>query len=159
MKREEKFLIVIVCFAILNACVGNQSNHIKEAGWLIGTWENKAQSGSIYETWKKTSESEFSGISYTIEQNDSVVFENIRLIQEKDSLFYVPTVINQNDGLPIRFGAKSISDMELVFENLQHDFPQIISYTRINSDSLVAEIKGVSNGKERRLVFPMKRLK
>ena len=80
-------------------------------------------------------------------------------LQEQNNLFYIPNVNNQNGGLPVRFATKTVSDMELVFENPQHDFPQIISYTKINADSLVAEISGTINGKERKQTFPMKRVK
>lgn len=46
----------------------------------------------------------------------------------------------------------------LVFENPMHDFPQIISYTKITCDSLVAQISGEKNGQERKQAFPMKRV-
>lgn len=81
------------------------------------------------------------------------------MIQEKEGLVYIPTVKDQNVGLPIRFALASISNSQLVFENKEHDFPQMITYTQINSDSLVAEISGVENGKERKESFPMKRVK
>lgn len=134
-------------------------SEIKKAEWLIGTWENKTPGGSIYETWSKTNNDEFFGKSYMLKDKDTVVFETIRLVQQKDSLFYIPAVKNQNNGLPVRFGLKTISDTGLVFENPQHDFPQVISYTKINADSLVAEISGTKNGRERKQTFPMKRLK
>lgn len=132
---------------------------IKKAEWLIGTWENKTPRGSIYETWAKVGNDEFSGKSYVLKEKDTVVFETIRLVQEQGGLFYIPTVKNQNDGLPVRFTLRTISDFELVFENPQHDFPQIISYTKINSDSLVAEISGTKNGQEYKQTFPMKRVR
>jgi hypothetical protein len=59
----------------------------------------------------------------------------------------------------VRFILKASSDQKLVFENQQHDFPNIISYTKINADSLVAEISGVKNGQKQKQTFPMKRLK
>ena len=74
-------------------------------------------------------------------------------------MFYIPTVKNQNAGLPVSFATKNISQTQLVFENQQHDFPQIISYTKINTDSLLAEIKGTKNGKERKEIVSMKRIK
>ena len=81
------------------------------------------------------------------------------LLQDKDGLYYIPVVKNQNDGLPVKFAATTITKEKIVFENAQHDFPQVISYTKINKDSLVAEIAGTKNGKERKQVFPMKRVK
>lgn len=158
MKTGIKILTAIVVLAILGAWTIKQTNDITKAEWLTGTWENKTARGSIYETWNKTSETELAGKSYIVKEKDTVVFENIRLVQEKDSLFYIPAVKNQNDGLPVRFANKTISETQLVFENLQHDFPQIISYTKITRDSLVAEISGTKNGRERRQLFPMKRV-
>ena len=94
-----------------------------------------------------------------VKVQDTIVFENIRLVQEKEGIFYIPVVKNQNDGLPVRFVAKTISDTKLIFENPEHDFPQIISYTKISSDSLVAEISGTKNGQIQRQTFRMKRVK
>ena len=166
MKTGTKFLIAVVGLSILCAWTTKQTIDIKKAEWLIGTWENlpdgkagKTPKGSIYETWSKTNGNEFSGKSYIVKEKDTIVFEKIRLAQEQDGLFYIPTVKNQNNGLPVRFAAKTISKTQLVFENPQHDFPQIISYTKIGADSLVAEISGIKNGQERRQTFSMKRVK
>ncbi len=154
-----KYLFAVIGLAILCAFTTKQTSNIKKAEWLIGTWENKTQRGSIFETWYKINDNEFSGMSYIIQEKDTVIFENIRLIQEEGGLFYIPIVKNQNDGLPVRFASKTISETQLVFENQQHDFPQIISYTRITADSLMAEISGIKNGEERKQTFPMKRVK
>jgi hypothetical protein len=156
---KNKMVSAIIGVIIFCSWTPQQKNEIKKAGWLIGTWENKTQRGSMYETWAKISDDELSGKSYMLKEKDSIVFETVRLVQEQNSLFYIPIVKDQNDGLPVRYGAKTVSDTELVFENLQHDFPQTISYTKINPDSLVAEISGTKNGKNRKQVFPMKRVK
>lgn len=136
-----------------------EKNTLKKAAWLIGTWENKTPKGSLYETWGKADEHSYSGKSYLVKEQDTFVFENIRLVQEEEKLFYIPTVKGQNNNLPVRFASGTISETQLVFENPQHDFPQVISYTRIGADSLVAEISGIKNGQERRQAFPMKRIK
>lgn len=159
MKTGAKFFITVVSLIILNAWTIKQKKDIQKAEWLIGTWENKTQRGSIYETWTKSGQNEFSGKSYSVKDKDTIVFENIRLLQEKNRLYYIPTVKNQNESLPVRFAAKSISENQLVFENPQHDFPQIIAYTKITSDSLIAEISGTKNGQKRKQTFPMKRVK
>lgn len=159
MKTRTKYFMTIVSLTIICACTMKQRNDITKADWLIGTWENRTPGGNIYETWNRESDNEFSGMSYIVQEQDTVLYETIRFVQEQDGLFYIPVVKNQNEGLSVRFATKTISDTLLVFENPQHDFPQIISYTQINSDSLVAEISGTKNGEERRQVFPMKRIK
>ena len=136
-----------------------QDNKIKSAQWLVGTWVNKTQRGDIYETWSEKTALELSGKSYLLKANDTIVLETVQLIEEANSLHYIPIVKNQNGGLPVRFTAKTVSDSVMVFQNMEHDFPQVISYSRINSDSLVAEISGTRDGKERRIKFPMKKVK
>jgi hypothetical protein len=143
---------------ILFGWTTTQTEDIKKADWLIGTWENITPRGSIYESWSKINDNEFSGKSYILRDDETIVSETIQLVQEQDGLFYIPTVKNQNEGLPVRFSTKTISETQMIFENLQHDFPQFISYTKITSDSLVAEIWGMRNGQERKLTFPMKRV-
>jgi len=159
MLTGTKIFIAVVGLAILPAWTTKQTNDISTVEWLIGTWENSTPKGSVFETWSREATNEFSGKSYIIREKDTIVFENIRLVQEQDGLFYIPTVSNQNNGLPVRFAIKTISKTQLVFENKKHDFPQIISYTQINSDSLVAEISGTKNGRERRQIFSMKRVR
>ena len=159
MKTGNKLLIAIVSLIILCAWTTKETNDIKKGEWLIGTLENRTPKGSIYETWSKTSDNELSGKSYIVKEKDTIVFETIRLVQEQEGLFYIPTVKNQNNSLPVRFATKTISETQLIFENPQHNFPQIISYTKISTDSLVAEISGTKNGQERKQTFPMKRVK
>ncbi len=156
---NNKIVVAIMCFILFCSYTLTQKTEINKAEWLIGTWENKTPNGTIYETWAKVSDIEFSGKSYMLKEKDTIVFETIRLIQENNNLFYIPKVKNQNDNMPVRFKAKTASNNELVFENPNHDFPQIIAYSKINANALVAEIAGTKNGKERKQIFPMSRVK
>ncbi|NUN68715.1 MAG: hypothetical protein HUU02_03290 [Bacteroidetes bacterium] len=135
------------------------SDGLQNAAWLIGTWKNTTAKGSIYETWDRTGVTEFSGKSYMLKERDTIVFESIRLVQEENGVFYIPVVKDQNNGAPVRFTAGIVTGQQMVFENPQHDFPQVISYTRLSADSLVAEISGMRNGKMRKQRFPMVRVR
>lgn len=158
MKLNSLF-IALIGLTVLCSWHAFKKLQIEKANWLIGTWENKTKRGSIYETWTKASDVQFTGKSYALKNNDTTVFETFELVQKQNSLFYIPTVKNQNNNLPVSFSLQSISDDKLVFENPEHDFPQIISYTRVTPDSLVAEISGKNNGQERKQTFPMKKIR
>lgn len=136
-----------------------QKVNIKDAEWVLGTWKMTTGSSNIYEEWIRVNNEEFSGKSYMLKEKDTIIFEAIRLVQQKDTLFYIPTVKNQNNGTPIPFSLKTGSTSQLIFENVQHDFPQIISYTKVNPDSLIAEISGTKNGQFRKQSFSMKRIR
>lgn len=132
---------------------------ISKAEWLAGTWENKTSRGITYETWKKVNAQELRGASYSLKGTDTLFHETVRLLQKDDQLYYIPTVNGQNNGQPVRFALKEATDERLVFENPQHDFPQVVSYSRIGADSLVAKISGTRNGRFREAAFPMKKMK
>lgn len=66
MKTGAKFFITVVSLPILYASTIKQESDIQKAEWLIGTWENKTQKGSTYETWTKSGDNEFSGKSYSV---------------------------------------------------------------------------------------------
>lgn len=151
--------LLIAGFSFFGAGTPTQSDAIKKAEWLIGTWENKTPRGIIYETWRKKNEREYVGQSYILKDKDTIVFETIQLIQDQNTLFYIPTVKDQNNNKPVHFIAKTVTETQLVFENKQHDFPQIITYTQNGQDALIAEISGIKNGKERKQTFPMRRIK
>ncbi|MBK6265234.1 hypothetical protein JKA74_09300 [Marivirga sp. S37H4] len=136
----------------------NRKDPIQQASWLLGCWENKTSIGSTYESWTEVNELEFSGKSYAVKGKDTMVFETIQLIQKEEELFYIPSVKKQNEGLPVAFKMVEISESFMKFENKAHDFPQAISYTRISSDSLVAEISGEREGQIKKVLFPMKRI-
>lgn len=159
MKQGTSLSILLAIVISFCAWQTKQTTDLKKAAWLIGTWVNNTGKESLYETWTKTNNQEYSGKSYVIKGNDTIVFETMSLLQEPAGLFYIPTVKAQNDSVPVRFAVKTISGTTMVFENAEHDFPQIISYKKINSDSLLAEIAGTKNGKQRKQSFPMKRKK
>jgi len=155
----------ILAFAALGlfACgqpdAANRYAEIKKASWLLGAWQNNSPEAKMSETWTQLNDSVFAGESYVVVGADTVSSEKLRLAQEGAQLLYIPTVRDENQGKPVRFTMISASDTKLVFENPQHDFPQQISYTKISSDSLVAEISGMVNGKREAQSFPMRKVK
>lgn len=158
MKVTFKTCITLSVFLLSCSWMSKPQPTLDEASWLLGTWKNKTSRGIIYENWRKISTQEYVGKSYKLNGQDTVLLETVRLIQEGDNLFYIPTVSNQNGGLPIRFHLQEQSASKLLFSNPEHDFPQYISYTHIEKDSLVAEIYGSINGKEQKRSFPMSRI-
>lgn len=159
MHRLRNILYFAIAIILLCSWSLINLNTIDRANWLIGTWQLTTPRGNIYETWDKTGKLQLSGKSYMLKGKDTITFETVKLIQNHDSLFYIPTVKQQNNALPVQFAMKLITDKELVFENKAHDFPQLITYTQLSKDSLVAKISGIQNGKQRVELFPMRKVK
>lgn len=130
---------------------------LKKTEWLIGSWRGTFPEGCVGETWEKQSDSLFSGRGFFVMGADTVSKETLRLLSEGGQVYYEPTVSKQNDGKAVRFKMTLANETDLVFENPEHDFPQKISYHRIGSDSLLAEISGQQKGAPRTETFPMRR--
>jgi hypothetical protein len=139
-------------------CVDGFGQRLADAKWLLGRWEQTTPKRTIYEIWTSNSDSTYSGKSYLLKEKDTIVLETVSLLQKEGVLFYIPTVTNQNNSMPVSFKLTFTSGNKLVFENPGHDFPQKITYTLISSDSLMAEISGTLNDKEQLRQFPMKRI-
>ncbi|MBK1896758.1 DUF6265 family protein [Chryseobacterium paridis] len=150
----------IIGLLILTSWKYESGNELKKLEWLIGTWINKTPKGDIYETWTKKSSSEFQGKSYYLKEKDTVILESVQLVEKEQKLYYIVSVSGQNKELPVSFASNKNPDpSHLIFENLQHDFPQIISYKKISADALIAEISATKNGKIKKMTFPMQRMK
>lgn len=130
---------------------------IEKANWLVGEWGSVSKEGTLTETWTKLNDSTLTGQTYFVVGKDTVHSESIVLEQKGDSLYYVPTIKNQNEGKPVAFKNTNISDELMIFENKKHDFPQKITYNKISNDSLIAGISGMKDGKENKESYPMKK--
>lgn len=156
---KAKLFFSAIGLAVLSAWA-IQQNEIKKLEWLIGTWETKTPKGSIYETWTVKNSSEFQGKSYYIKNKDTIVSESVRLLEKDKKLHYIVSVVKQHAGLPVDFASKNTSDpSSITFENPLNDFPQMITYKKINKDSIVAEISGTMNGKKMKQTFAMRKVK
>jgi hypothetical protein len=132
---------------------------IKKVSWLIGAWQNVSGNEISTEIWEKKNDSVFAAKSFVVVNNDTVFSETISIERHGRSLFYIPTVKEQNHGQAIEFELVSSNEGQLVFENLKHDFPQKITYNKITKDSILAEISGIEEGKLKNILFPFKRKK
>lgn len=156
MQKTLLMLGGILCILSCNN-TSKPDHKLESANWLLGEWKNASANGVYTETWKQENDSLFTGESYYIIEKDTPSAEAVRLEQHGADLFYIPTVRDQNNNQPVSFKLTSSSDKELVFENPEHDFPQKIVYTRINTDSLLASIMGPREGKMDTIYFPLKR--
>lgn len=161
MKWKLLYLLLLTASACNNSpsIHGGLKDHhqLASAGWLVGLWVYESPKGNIYESWKKLNDSLLVGRSYSIVGNDTITGEEISMVELNGEVNYIPTVKDQNEGLPVKFKLTSISEGILVFENPAHDFPQRISYQSIAADSLVAEVSGPMNGTQKSQRFPMHR--
>ena len=121
---------------------------------LKGSWEMKFEGGaSVIETWEQVNDTLYRGMSYEVTNGDSTLTERLQLVSRNDEIFYIPSVIDQNEGNPVEFKLTKREGGSFTFENPQHDFPNTIKYVFHGNDSLTASISGPFNGEVRELDF------
>lgn len=137
------------------AALAGQAAPIEQAKWLAGCWELRTQNRLTLEMWMPPGGGMMLGASRTVVGGVTREFEHLRLRPEGATLAYVALPSGQKE---TTFPAKHVSDSLLVFENLQHDFPQRVMYRKRGADSVVARIEGPGpNNATRGVDFPMRR--
>ncbi len=157
LRKSILFLVILLSFGLFSLQRAGQDS-IKNFTWLLGTWKMESKRGIVYENWKKVSNKEFRGISYMLNEKDTIVLETISLLEKDGLLHYIPTVVDQNDGKPVVFNLISIKNKEVIFENKMHDFPQRISYSLTKDQHLMAIISGEVNNTEKQIQFLMQKV-
>jgi hypothetical protein len=123
-------------------------------GWLVGCWRLAEPDRVIEEVWLPPAGGALLGVSRTIAQDSLTSWELMVIRAGGNGLVYEASPSGQP---PAAFLGAEASDSTLTFENLTHDFPQIIRYRRGNADSLIAEISGTVQTRRRAIVFPYTR--
>lgn len=135
--------------------VSAQRASLESVRWLAGCWELSAGNRRVVERWDAPSRGQMSGSSRTLIGGTLRESERLRLFVAADTLVYASHPSSQ---APAQFRARTITDHELVFENLAHDFPQRIVYRRAGADSLIARIEGDRDGRRGPVSFPYRRV-
>lgn len=94
------------------------------------------------------------GVGRTMAGGSVREYEFLRVFAAGDTLVYGSIPSRQSYA---EFREKTITDREVIFENLAHDFPQRIGYRSSGSDSLIAFIEGPRAGTVRRIEYPYAR--
>lgn len=126
--------------------------------WLVGNWEYTQSEIPTFETWWKENDSTLSGYSFAVRNGDTIVTERLLWQIRDGESYYIPTVDGQNDNEAVVFKLSSSLANQWIFENQTHDFPQKITYTKIDENQLTAEISAKTDSSERKITFPMRQV-
>ena len=113
--------------------------------WLLGKWQRTDTKPSqvAFESWSKESDNKWAGIGVTLQGSDTVFVENLGIILQNDTIFYVAEV--EHNPSAVKFKLIELSENGFIVENPSHDFPKRIEY-HVNGKQLKAYISG--NGKK-----------
>ena len=149
--------LVVILLASLPLAHSRERGTIERLGWMAGCWEQRAGARIGHEQWMTPLGGTMMGMSRTVVRDTTREFEQLRIETVKDgSIRYVAHPSGQAE---TSFAGITVTDTLVVFENLQHDFPQRIMYRATGADSLGARIEGVRGGTLRGIDFPMQRVR
>lgn len=143
-----KRLIIFLIFITLLSCKKTNHNDTKNTDsnqtqfdWLVGNWirTNEKEGKKTFENWKKSSNSKFLGVSYTLQNNDTIWKEDVVLSKSNNTWYFAVT--GKEDKNPILFKLSKIDDKSFAFENKNNSFPKLIQYQNIG-DKFKATVSG-----------------
>lgn len=136
--------LLISTLSLITLFAFTQNDRFKEVRFLEGTW--KMEKKQDYETWKVSGDTAFFGSSYTVKGKKYSYSEHLSMTEVNGEIVYTATVLNQNGGKPVAFTLNRNVKDKVSFENLTHDFPKKIQYTKIDANTIFVEVLG-DNGK------------
>jgi len=133
------------------AARAERSVSVARLAWLTGCWELTSGTRMVEEAWMAPRGRTLMGMARTTRADSLVDFEFLQIVEDSAALVFVARPARQP---PASFRSTLLTDSMVVFENLEHDFPQRVSYQRTADGSLIARIEGTSKGKPRAVDFP-----
>ena len=139
-----KHLIILLVFAFCS-CIPKAENHNRllepNFDYLIGSWirTNEKPDRNTFESWTKTSPSEYKGSGLTVKDKDTIWQEDV--ILSKIETDWNLTVTDRREKNQVVFKLTEISKDGFTCENQENEFPKIIRY-KIVGQILFAEIEG-----------------
>lgn len=129
---------------------------ISSLSWLSGCWAAEGGEPGSGEQWSAPAGETMLGMARTVRDGKTTQFEFMELRHLPDgTLAFIAHPSGQRSAT---FPVLRIGGSEVVFENLQHDFPQRVAYAREGDHGLQARIEGMRGGTLRVSEFPMDRV-
>ncbi len=118
-----------------------EQKQITDFDWLLGKWKRlqEEEGKETFENWKKISESEYSGIGFTMQNGDTVKQERIRLKRNGDHWDLLVKTPDETEAIMFK-GIRHSADA-FTCENTTIEFPQEIKYWK-DGEQLKASVSG-----------------
>ncbi len=149
MINVQLFLLSLLVIMGLTSCSSSEQEiekkiipeKKKSLDWLLGKWErtNEEKGKQTLESWEKVSESEYTGFAYTLQQNDTISYEIMKIVANEDSWELKVKTKEEKDFT--HFYLAKLTDTEFEFKNDTIEFPSLIRYVN-KKDKISALVSG-----------------
>lgn len=116
-----KLLLIFSVFFIISC--NQERKNLQKPNFLIGNWirTNDKPNQKTFEFWK----ADYSGLGFTLQENDTIFKEHLKIINKNDSLYLEVSGVNES---PVLFVFTNQTDTSFVCENPKNEFPKKITY-------------------------------
>ena len=137
------FMKTLILTSLLLISTSLSAQSIADLSWMNGYWTNAQNGNSSEELWSSPDGGIMVGLNRGVYANGRSSFEFLRIVESEGKVVYLASPGGQT---PTPFTLTEVNGEKAVFENLEHDFPQRIIYSR-DSDKLTARIENASGEK------------
>ncbi|MGD9563711.1 MAG: DUF6265 family protein [Pyrinomonadaceae bacterium] len=153
-------ILTVLLFSAAAASVAGQSAKIDVSTitWLPGCWERQGERSGrrTLEQWTSAEGGSLFGVGRTIANGKAASWEFMRIEQSGESAIFSALLPGAKEATA--FKLKSTKSGEVVFENLENDFPHRVIYRKGDEGKLNARIEGKMDGEERGIDFSFARV-
>ena len=150
------FVFVALVTANPGTAFGQSADPLAPIAWLAGCWSADGKDAGSGEHWLPPAGGTMFGVSRTVKNGRTVEHEFMQLRVNPDGrLTFLAAPSGQTE---TAFVISSSADGAVVFENLQHDFPQRVIYRSLADGHALGRIEGLRAGVLRGMDFPMTRV-
>lgn len=143
MKTTLKFIAITLIVFVFTVCNTQHNKKAENFDWLLGKWQrtNENKGKTTFENWEKINDSEYSGLGFTVQNNDTISKERMKILKTdgKWNLF-VKTVKEKEF---IKFEMSDIKEDKFKCENNMIIFPKLIKYWK-KGNNISALVSGDS---------------
>ena len=140
MKRLFVLAVIVWCGGALAS--GQEAPALGDLGWMAGHWVGGSEKVESEEFWTAPAGGVMVGLHRDVSGTGWSFFEYLRIVTTKQGLTYIASPRGTGT---TEFVLVSLDGQYVVFENLEHDFPQRIIYRR-EGDRLTAWVTGMKGG-------------
>lgn len=153
MKTILKFTTITLIAFVFTMCNSKQNENTENFDWLLGKWQriNEEQGKNTFESWKKNNNSEYNGIGFTIQNNDTISQEKMKIVKINGKWNLLVKTLEEKEF--IQFEMSEIQEDKFECKNDTLDFPKLIKYWK-NGD----KINALVSGDNLKLSFEFKRI-
>ncbi|MEN2435610.1 DUF6265 family protein [Weeksellaceae bacterium A-14] len=153
MKTILKFTAIILIALGFTMCNSKQNESTENFDWLLGKWQrtNEKQGKTTFENWEKNNNSEYNGIGFTIQNNDTISQEKMKIVEINGKWNLLVKTLEEKEFT--QFEMSEIQEDMFEFKNDTLDFSKLIKYWKKG-----AEINALLSGNNFEIPFEFKRV-